>query len=163
MNDNVMSFGRNNFEQLGLDDKYNKNTPIMLEFTPKAKYISCAKDYTILTDLENRTWFFGKTNNGLVLRPKMLGYRTQMTACGEDHTIMILNPNQKFNSNVHHIHFTEAVRRYNEFNNFNFLPEYQIVPHNPVNYIASFYTDTDIYLVELQYDQATNQIAPPVL
>lgn len=45
---------------------------------------------------------------------------------------------------------------------FEFLPEHQIIPHKTSNYIATFYSSTgDIYLVELKYNQATNEIFSP--
>lgn len=61
--------------------------------------------------------------------------------------------------------FYEAVAKLNagDFLIFNFSLEYQIIPHDPINYIATFYgKDGNIYLAELQYNQITNQIYPPV-
>jgi hypothetical protein len=45
---------------------------------------------------------------------------------------------------------------------FKFLPEYQSIPHNLGNYIATFYgKDGHIYLSEVKYDQITCFISPP--
>lgn len=45
---------------------------------------------------------------------------------------------------------------------FDFKPEYQDSRRNPSNYVATFYAnDATVYLVELQYNQQTNQILPP--
>lgn len=49
------------------------------------------------------------------------------------------------------------------FIRFEFLPQHQLMPHNPVNLIATFYgKDGRIYLAELQYNQSNNQINPPL-
>lgn len=69
------------------------------------------------------------------------------------------------NPQVQLINFSEATRKLNagDFLRFNFLPEYQVILHKQGNYIATFYGhDGNIYLTELQYNQATNQILPPV-
>ena len=79
--------------------------------------------------------------------------------------MIILNITQQFPSNVHLISFTQVAQKLTagDFLNFNFLPEYQIIPHRTGNYIATFYgKDGNIYLVELQYNQATNEIFPPI-
>ena len=59
----------------------------------------------------------------------------------------------------------EPARKLNvvDFINFNFLPEYQVVPHKEDNYIASFYdNEGNVYLTELQYKQQNKQILPPI-
>ena len=49
------------------------------------------------------------------------------------------------------------------FATFNFLPEHQLMPHKSQNLIGTFYgRDGTIYLAELQFNQVTNQISPPV-
>jgi formylmethanofuran dehydrogenase subunit E len=63
------------------------------------------------------------------------------------------------------ISFNEIVTKLNngDFLFFKFLPEYQNIPHNQYNYIATFYgKDGNIYLIELQYNQETCQISPPI-
>jgi hypothetical protein len=63
------------------------------------------------------------------------------------------------------ISFAEAVRKLQngDFYKFDFLPEYQNRKLNPNNYIATFYgKDEKIYLAELQYNQTTHQILPPL-
>ena len=63
------------------------------------------------------------------------------------------------------INFNEVTRKLDagDFLNFNFLPEYQAIPHKIGNYIATFYgKDGNVYLTELQYNQTTNQIFPPL-
>ena len=79
--------------------------------------------------------------------------------------MIILNLTQQFPPNVHLISFTQVIQKLNagDFINFNFLPEYQIIPHRTGNYIATFYGkgNGNIYLAELQYNQKTNQIFPP--
>ena len=53
---------------------------------------------------------------------------------------MILNLAQQFPFNVHLIFFTQTTKKLNaeDFLNFNFLSEYQIIPHTTGNYIATF-------------------------
>ena len=78
--------------------------------------------------------------------------------------MIILNLGQQFASNVHLISFTQAIQKLNagNFLNFNFLTEYQTIPHRTGNYIATFYgKDENIYLTEVQYNQTNNQIFPP--
>jgi hypothetical protein len=61
--------------------------------------------------------------------------------------------------------FNELVQKLNngDIIKFDFLPQYQYKPYKLGNYIGSFYgRDGYIYLVEVQYNQATNQIFPPV-
>ena len=70
----------------------------------------------------------------------------------------------QFGSNVFLISFDAVKTKLSNgsFNRFDFLPQYQTVPHNFANYIASFYgKDGNIYLSELRYDQSTNEIFPP--
>ena len=78
--------------------------------------------------------------------------------------MIILNFGQQFPPNVHLISFTQVSEKLSagDFLNFNFLSEYQIIPHRTENFIATFYgKDRNIYLAELKYDQANNQIFPP--
>jgi hypothetical protein len=46
---------------------------------------------------------------------------------------------------------------------YKFLPEYQVIPHNPINFIVTFYgKDGNIYLSEVQYNQEIRQIYSPL-
>jgi formylmethanofuran dehydrogenase subunit E len=61
--------------------------------------------------------------------------------------------------------FNEATEKLDEddFLFFKFLPKYQVTQHDSENYVASFYgRDGNIYLTQVQYDQETNLISPPV-
>lgn len=61
--------------------------------------------------------------------------------------------------------FDEVIAKLNtgDFLFFKFSSEYQVIPHDSRNYIATFYEkDGNIYLVQLQYNQVTCQISPPV-
>lgn len=63
------------------------------------------------------------------------------------------------------IPYAEAVSKLNtgEFTRFEFLPEHQNRLRNPSNLIGTFYgRDGRIYLTELRFDEANNQIHPPL-
>lgn len=178
MNDNVWAFGYNNNGQLGLGNQ-------MIHFSPtqvlpitgqnlKAKAISCGKSHTILIDLNNNVWAFGGNDMGQLglgdtqdrhVPTQIPNINAQSVSCGYKHTIIVIYPYHQFESNVHLISFEEAARKLNagEFSQFNFFSGYQVIPHNPVNYIATFFgNDGNIYLTELQYNQVTNRIFSPV-
>lgn len=61
--------------------------------------------------------------------------------------------------------FDDAVLKLNagDFLFLKFLPEYQVIPHDLRNHIATFYgKDGNIYLVQLQYNQQTHAISHPL-
>lgn len=63
------------------------------------------------------------------------------------------------------IPYVEAVNKLNsgEFTRFEFLLEHQNRLYNPENLIGTFYgRDGKIYLTELRFDEANNQIHPPI-
>lgn len=78
--------------------------------------------------------------------------------------LLVTNPT----SSVQLITFNEAKRKLNagDFLRFDFLPEYQTIPHKSGNHIATFYgrgaERGNIYLTELQYKRDTNEIFPPL-
>ena len=63
------------------------------------------------------------------------------------------------------IPYVEAVRKLNagEFVRFEFLPEHQNKLYNPQNLIGTFYgRDGKIYLTELRFNEALQEILPPL-
>jgi hypothetical protein len=86
--------------------------------------------------------------------------KAQTVSCESYHTFVIQSI-----SKGRLLSFNEAAYKLNigEFIGFEFLSKYQSIPHNPINYIATFYdNDRNVYLVELQYDQSANQILFPL-
>lgn len=77
----------------------------------------------------------------------------------ERHTLNLLE------RNTWEIPFDEiqALLNSGQLARFDFLPEHQRSNVRPGNFIASFYSKDGLttYLVELRYDQSTNQIFPP--
>jgi hypothetical protein len=173
INNNVWAFGDNYKKQLGLGDNINRDVPTLIPKI-KAQSVSCGEFFTMIIDLNNNVWAFGnnywgqlglgdliKSSAPMVI-PKI---KAQTISCGHSYTIIILNPNQQFESNVRFIPFNEVIKKLNsgEFTHFDFLPEYQTIIHKINNYIGTFYgKDNNIYLTELQYDETTNQIYPPI-
>ena len=157
LNNNVWAFGSNNFGQLGLGDNQYRLIPTQIP-NIKAKSVSCSY-HTMIIDLNNNVWAFGQNDHGQLglgdrqdrnIPTQIPNIKAKTSSCGHSNTILILSPSP-FGSNVHLIDFNEAARKLTagEFLNFNFLPEYQVIPHKPGNYIASFYgKDGNIYLVE---------------
>lgn len=175
LDNNIWAIGTNKFGQLGLGDNQDRNKPTSLAI--QGKFVSCGGYHTMITDLNSEAWAFGNNDKGQLglgnnqsinVPTPILSQGNKVKAekidCGQKYTVLILSPSQ-FGNNIHLISFDEAARKLNvgDFINFNFLPEYQVIPHNLRNYIASFYdTNGNIYLAELQYDQNTNQILPPL-
>jgi len=177
MNNNVLAFGTNEYGQLGLGHNQDRNVPTPILTINgqniKAKNVACGFSQTMIIDLDNNFLSFGFNRDKLLglghnedmnIPTPVQNIKAQSVSCGYNHTMLISSVSQ-FGDNVRLIPFNEAALKLNreEFNNFNFLPEYQIVPHKEGNIIASFYDDNDnIYLTELQYDQPNNQILPPI-
>ena len=173
LDDNVLVFGNNMYGQLGLGDMINRNVPTILTVNDKnlkAKNISSCVAHTMIIDLDDNVWGFGSNSSGQLglgdnadrFKPTQIpNLKAKTLACGNAHTVVISNSG----ANEILVDFDEVHRMLNSghFRNFNFLPEYQIIPHNPNNYIATFFgKDGNIYLAELHYDQTTNQIFPPI-
>ena len=180
LNDNAWGCGKNNYGQLGLGDNQDRNIPTLLSWDQenKAKSVVCGSIHTMIIDLNNNVLGFGRGIFGqlglgdnqdrnvptfLSLNRQKIKART--VACGGSHTLLIKSPGSEFGDNVLLISFNEAALRLDskDFNTFDFLPQYQTVPHKEGNLIASFYDDTgNVYLSELQYDEDANQILPPL-
>jgi alpha-tubulin suppressor-like RCC1 family protein len=189
IDDTIYACGSNKYGKLGLGDYRNRNilTPLPWEKSI-IKFISCGSDRTVMIDTHNNVFSCGNNNNdGLGIKNEMYeGYekdweedwgntdsipipiqipdiKAKYVACGGDHTMLILTDDQPFD-NVYVLPFNEMVSKLNkgDFVRFDFLPDYQIVPHRPENFIVSFYTpDNTVYLSEVKYDQTKNEINPP--
>jgi alpha-tubulin suppressor-like RCC1 family protein len=176
-NDNVWAFGYNGYGQLGLGDTESRNIPTQIPEI-KARSVSCGNNHTIIIDINNNVWGFGDDRGGQLnskridwpydntLYPIQLGIKALSVSCGAYNTMIILDPNPEFESNVYLIPFNEAIRKLNSGDVSEFWSislKYQSIPHNPDNYIIAFYGhEGNIYLAEAQYDQSTSQIYPPV-
>jgi len=104
MNNNVWSFGVNDYGQLGLGDTEDINIPtptqIMRPSGIKAKHVSCGAYHSILIDMNNNVWSFGLNDfGGLGLglengtsknKPtQIFGIKAVHSACGAYHSILI--------------------------------------------------------------------------
>jgi alpha-tubulin suppressor-like RCC1 family protein len=176
LNNYILSCGDNVLGQLGIGNYQNRSilTGLTHMGQPfKAKSASCGFAHTMIIDLDDNVLAFGNNvygqlglgNTEKINIPTVIqNLKALSVSCGTQHTMMILKSN-KFEDNVKLIPFNEAARKLNagEFLRFDFLPKYQSIPHKQGNYIASFFDRSgDIYLVELQYNQTTNQINPPI-
>jgi alpha-tubulin suppressor-like RCC1 family protein len=169
LNNNILAFGSNFDGQLGLGDNISRNVPTQIP-NIKAKTVSCGARHTVIIDFNDNVWSFGYNNfrqlgfidrNSRNLPTQIPDVKARSVSCGGFHTMIILQSPLQFTDNVHLIPFNEIVKKLDsgEILKFDFLPEYQTIPHNPSNFIASFYgKDGNIYLVDLKYDQ----ILPPV-
>lgn len=175
LDNNIWSCGDNGSGQLGLGDTQNRNILTQIR-NIKAKSVSCGDGHTMIIDFDNNVWAFGfnrlgqlglglENNQNRDIPTKINNTKARFVSCGSYYTMIILHPTSTFESNVYLLPFNEVVKSLNagDFLRFDFLPQYQTIPHNPRNYIATFYANNDnVYLAELQYNQATNQILPPV-
>lgn len=162
---NVWAFGQNSFGQLGLGDTVDVNVPTKITFPSSARFVSCGYLHTMIIDTNNHVWVFGcNTYNQLGLgdiedrySPVLLSavsglpdtaMKACSVSCGVAHSIIILDPNPEFGSNVYLISLKEAQEKVN-FCQYEIKPEYQIIPHSSETQIASFEEDGNIYLVEI--------------
>ena len=173
LNNNIWAFGQNIYGQLGLVNNQYSTIPTMLP-EMKAKVAACGETHTIIIDLNDNVWVFGSNMFGELglgdtqkrnVPTLLSNIKAKDVACGGNYTIVMLSLNPQFGNNFRLINFNEVTRKLaaGDFLRFDFQPQYQIIPHNLNNSIGSFYgTDGIIYLAMVQYDQATNQINPPI-
>jgi alpha-tubulin suppressor-like RCC1 family protein len=68
MDDNIWGMGYNKYGQLGLGDIENRNVPVLMSWNPgnqnKVKDVKCGEYHTIILDLNNNIWSFGRNLNG---------------------------------------------------------------------------------------------------
>ncbi len=104
MNNEVWSFGSNEFGQLGLGDNTDRNTPTKIISVDTrsgitAKSVSCGKYYTMIIDMNNNVWAFGFNKYGIlglgndvnILIPEKINGVTsaKYISCGDFHTVII--------------------------------------------------------------------------
>jgi alpha-tubulin suppressor-like RCC1 family protein len=99
---NVWSFGSNQYGKLGLGPEYEEGTdyPILLSWDKesKAKFITCGEDHSIIIDINDNVWSFGLNENGQlglgddnnrnipILIPN---FKAKFVACGGYHSVLI--------------------------------------------------------------------------
>lgn len=101
-NDEVYSFGFNEFGQLGLGhfDNINIPTKILINGNPfRIKHGSCGGYHTVLVDKNNQVYSFGINRSGesgigdkifKVNTPTKLGITAKYVSCGYTHTMLIV-------------------------------------------------------------------------
>ena len=103
---NILSFGKNDYGQLGLGNNTDRSIPTQINYM-KAKYVSCGNSHTVLIDMNNNVWSFGFNKHGqlglgdnvsrnaktlqvhLEEPTKINGIKAKSVSCGEFHTILI--------------------------------------------------------------------------
>lgn len=165
MDDNLLACGHNKYDQLGVShyEFLNSLVPIKIQ-NIKAKAASCGARHTVIINLIDSIESFGDNTSGQSgVVGAMRDIKASAISCGAFYTLIILKPPMK--NFTHSIKFNELVKRLELglIERFEFLPQYQLSRRDPRNFIATvFGTDGTVYLVELQYDQSTNQIFPPL-
>jgi alpha-tubulin suppressor-like RCC1 family protein len=61
-NNNIWTFGHNQYGQLGLADDQDRNIPTQIP-NLKAQQVSTKNNHTVLIDIENNIWIFGQNEN----------------------------------------------------------------------------------------------------
>lgn len=102
INNNVWSFGDNNFGQLGLGDIQRRFIPTQILET-KAKAVSCGANFTIIIDMNDEIWGIGANlvgQSGLgnlefsSIPHKIMDIKIKSISCGAFHTMVVdLNNN----------------------------------------------------------------------
>lgn len=181
-NNDVWIIGGKDPSELGLDDNVEIPTDFVLIPNIKARAVYAVDNHSMIIDLNGTVWAFGSNDCNcfgkgpnfydLYTKPEQIGYkllRARDIAIGSSHTIILLedyDPSLNLLTvNIGMVDFETISdylqRRY--VHKFDFRPEFQTIPHNPDNIIASFSAyDGTIYLVELLYDANTNKIYPPI-
>jgi len=113
----VWSFGDNVYGELGLGDTTNRNVPTKIPPVDcEAKYIACGENHSLIIDMNDNVWLFGKNYSGQLglgdttdrlvptKIPSVEGWngKAKYIACGENHSILIdINDNVwSFGNNV---------------------------------------------------------------
>jgi len=100
LNDKVWVFGANGYGQLGLGHKQSISKPNPLLLKDKqfmAKLVTCGGNSTMLIDLDDNLWGFGRNDYGQLgvgdnshkLTPIMISKKIRSVACSEFHTIIL--------------------------------------------------------------------------
>ncbi|XP_014911336.1 probable E3 ubiquitin-protein ligase HERC4 [Poecilia latipinna] len=99
----VFGWGRNDCGQLGLGDKEDRNTPVLVNYlnTKKVTHISCGQEHTVALTKDGAVFTFGSGQHGQLghnsfrndLRPRLVaelwGAKVTKTACGRYHTLVL--------------------------------------------------------------------------
>ena len=94
----VLSFGSNNYGQLGLGDGEDRNIPTQIPSDIKAKQIACGGQHSMIIDTDSNSWSFGKNYNGQLglgdnterVKPTQIpNIKAKQIACGGEHSMII--------------------------------------------------------------------------
>lgn len=99
--DQIWTFGVNNYGQLGLSDCENSRVPVLLRNNNsvlKVKSVACGMYHTVLIDMDDHVWSFGKNYCGqlglgdTIHRnvPTLIEHLSaKMVCCGNYHTVVL--------------------------------------------------------------------------
>lgn len=101
---NLYAMGLDNKHQLGLNIEYNQydnytvSIPEKVKNIPKAKYVSCGENHSVVIDIDNNVWCVGSNEKGqlgmgnvaFVKNFKLLpNLKAKFVECGPSHTFLI--------------------------------------------------------------------------
>lgn len=140
-------------------DNLDRNVPIQIP-NLTAKQVACGDRNTMILDMNNNVWVSGVYNFEIILVPTQIpDLKARFIAPASTFSLVIEVTNK------HIVSYNEIAKKLlsGEVDNFQILPEYQSILKDKRNVAAIFRGKDDyIYISELQYNNITNEIFPPL-